>query len=308
MMDLALIAGSAQAALAVEIARRLGTKAHIGAACPFPDGEIHVRLPAVRGADVYLIQSIGPPTHDRLVELLLLADAARRAGAARLTAVVTYLAYARQDRREQEGGPVSAKVIADLIGRSVDRVVGIDLHAPAVEAFFPCPVEHLSATGVLLDSVRPLVTDHVVIAPDLGAMKRAERFARLLGAPTACVRKRRLSGHEVEVLGIEGDVRDRPALVVDDMISTGATIVAAVDALRRSGARAMIVAATHGLFVPPSARTVGGLGLEALFVTDSVPPPPDAPAHTRVSVAAPLSDAIDRMHRELPLGELVRAL
>ncbi len=305
-MDLVLVAGSSHAVLATEVARRLGTEAQAGLACPFPDGELHVSLTPVRGADVYLLQSTGPPIHDHLAELLLLADAARRSGAARLTAVVTYLAYARQDRRAQDGDPISARVVADIIGRSVDRVVAIDLHTTAVEAFFPCPVEHLSAIGVLLERVRPLVTDHVVVAPDLGAVKRAERFARALGLPTAYVRKRRLSGREVEVLGVEGDVRDRAALIVDDMISTGATIVAAVEALRGAGARAMIVAATHGLFVSPAARTIGGLGLDALFVTDSVPPPTDPPPHTRVSIAAVLSEAIDRLHRELPLAELVR--
>lgn len=305
-MDLAIVAGSSHAVLAADVARRLGTEAMAGATCPFPDGEIHVRLPPVRGADVYVLQSTGPPTHDHLAELLLVADAARRSGASRLTAVVTYLAYARQDRREREGGAVSAKVVADLIGRSVDRVVAIDLHAPAVEGFFACPVEHLSATGVLLDSLRPLVRDHVVVAPDLGATKRAERFARALGLPTALVHKRRLSGREVEVLGVEGAVRDRPALVVDDMISTGATVVAAVEALRGAGALAMIVAAVHGLFVPPAAKAIGGLGLDALIVTDSVPPPPDAPPHLRVSIAVLLSEAIDRLHRELPIADLVQ--
>jgi ribose-phosphate pyrophosphokinase len=305
-MDLALVAGSSHPALAAEVARRIGTEAQSGAACRFPDGEIHVRLTSVRGADVYLLESTGPPIHDHLAELLLLADAARRSGAARVTAVVPYLAYARQDRREQEGDAVSAKVVADLIGRSVDRVVTIDPHTAAVEAFFPCPVEQLSAIPVLIDRVRPLVTDHVVVAPDLGATKRAERCARALGLPTARVRKRRLSGREVEVLGVEGDVRDRPALIVDDMISTGATIAAAVQALRGAGARAMIVVATHGLLVPPAARTLGALGLDALFLTDSVPPPLDAPAHTLVSIAATLSDAIGRLHRELSLAELVR--
>jgi len=306
-MRLALVAGTSNPVLAKVVATELGVDLEECTIERFPDGEIGVAMRPVRGADVYLVQTSGVHLHDDLVELLLLADAARRAGAARVTGVIPYLAYARQDRREAEGESIGGRVIADVLSASLDRVIAVDLHTSAVEGFFSCPVEHLTAIPLLAERVRPLLRDHIVVAPDLGAVKRAERYARLLGLPVAGVRKRRLSGSEVEVLGVDGDVRGHDVLIVDDMISTGATIVAAADALRAAGAGRAIAVATHGLLVAGAAERLDALKLDAVVISDSV----SAPAATRpritvVGLAALLADVITRVHRDVPLAELVR--
>ncbi len=305
-MRLALVSGTGSRDLARTLAREIGAELECCGIERFPDGEISVTMGPVRGADVYLVQGTAPPVHDNLAELLLLADAARRSGAARVSGIVPYLAYARQDRREAEGEAVGGRVAAEAIGSAVDRVVLVDPHAAALEGFFPCPVERLSAVPLLAECVRPMVGDHVVVAPDLGAVKRAARFARALGLGMASVRKRRLSGHDVEVLGIDGDVRGRPILIVDDMISTGATIVAAANAARAVGATRVIAVATHGLFAPPSVERLSSLELDALVVSDSVPARPRMTLSLTVVGLAPLlASAVERLHRDAPLAELI---
>ena len=303
-MKPAIIPGPADRDLGLRVACSLGE----ATACEverFPDGELRVALGPVRGADTYIVQGTHPPGHEHLVELLLLADAAHRAGAARVTGVLPYVAYARQDRRGTEGESVAGRVVADVLSAALDRVIALDLHTPTLEAFFSCPVEHLSAVPLLAERVRPLVDGHVVVAPDLGAVKRAQRYASLLGLETAAVRKHRISGREVEALGVDGDVRGRDVLVVDDMISTGATVVAAVRALRAGGARRALVVATHALFVPPADGLLGSLDLDAIVVTDSVPTALTTTPLDIVGVAPLLSDAIARMHTETSLADLV---
>lgn len=304
-MRLALVAGTSVPELARSVAYELGELEP----CTierFPDGEIGVSIGPVRGADVYLIQTTAPPVHDNFVELLMLADAARRAGAARVTGVIPYLAYARHDRREAEGESVGGRVVAETLTQALDRVIAVDLHTPTLEGFFGCPVEHVSAVPMLAERVRAAARGHVVVAPDLGAVKRAQRFAALLDLEMASVRKRRLSGHEVEVVGIDGDVRGRDVLLADDMISTGATIEGAFHALRAAGARSTMAVATHGLFASPCAARLGALGLEALVVSDSVAIPRDTGIAPDVVTIAPLlADAIGRVYRDAPLAELV---
>lgn len=305
-MRLALVSGSSNSALASRVACEIGIDLEECAVERFPDGEIGVSMGPVRGADVYLVQTSGIPIHDNLVELLMLADAARRAGAARVTGVIPYLAYARQDRREAEGASLGARVIADALSASLDRVITVDLHASAVEGFFSCPVEHLSAIPLLAERVRPLLRDHIVVAPDLGAVKRAQRYASLLGLGMAGVRKRRLSGRQVEALGVDGDVRGHDVLIVDDMISTGATIVVAANALRAAGAGGAIAVATHGLLVAGAAERLDALALDAVMISDSVvAPTASRPRITVVGLAALLGDVITRVHRDAPLAELV---
>lgn len=305
-MRLALIAGTENPALARSISHQLGVDCERCRIERFPDGEIGVSIAPVRGADVYLVQGTAPPVHDNLAELLMLADAARRAGADRVTGVVPYVAYGRRDRRATEGDSLGGRVIADALSRVLDRIVTIDLHAAALEGFFSCALEPLSAIPLLAERIRRLVHGHVVVAPDLGAVKRAERYARALGLAVATVRKRRLSGLEVEVLGVDGDVTGRDVLIVDDMISTGATVAAAANALRAAGARHVVVVATHGLLVPPAQETLGRTELEAIVVSDSVSTRAEAlPRLTVVGLAPLLADAIGRLHREAPLAELV---
>jgi ribose-phosphate pyrophosphokinase len=233
-MSLVLFSGSANLPLSEAIATKLRIPLGRRELARFPDGEIHIELHAsVRGQDVYLIQPTGPPVAEHLLELLLLADASRRAGAERLTAVIPYFGYARQDRRAHGREPVGARLVGDLLlANSVDRMVGVDMHTSALEGFFSIPLEHLSAASLLAEAARPhIIANTVVVAPDLGATRLAEHYATILGVPVAIVHKTRLSGHEVSVRTITGEVRDRAPLLVDDMIGTGGTIAAAVDAL-----------------------------------------------------------------------------
>ena len=274
-MKLVVIGGSGNLSLAESIAGRLGTRVCPFEANRFPDGELHVEVPAtVRGGDVYLVQPTGPPVDGHLMELLLLADACRRAGAGRLTAVVPYLGYARQDRRVNKGEAVGARVVADLLGvGAFERIVAVDLHNVSLEGFFGIPLEHLSAVPLLASALEGLVTDKsVLVAPDLGAVKLAERYAELLHRPITIVHKTRLSGEEVRVYGIVGEVAGRTPVIVDDMVSTAGTIEAAAAALSATGClREITVVASHALLVGPALRRLSTLPLKRLLVTDSLP-------------------------------------
>ncbi|HZQ99023.1 MAG TPA: ribose-phosphate pyrophosphokinase [Chloroflexota bacterium] len=307
----ALLAGSANPALAESVANRLGVAPMERDVGRFPDGELRVALGAsVRGRDVYLVQPTAPPVDQNLVELLLLADACRRSGAARLTTMVPYFGYARQERR-QGREPVSARLVADLVEASgVDRIVAVDLHAPAIEGFFRIPVEHLTAVPLLAERASTwLPPDSVVVAPDLGAVKVAERYARILGLPLAVLHKTRSGDGAVSVRALTGEVEARAPLVVDDMVSTGATVDAAVRAVLAAGARPEVVlAATHGLFVPPADALLSALPIQRVVVTDSVAVRHDLGLPLDVVGLAPLlTEAVRRLHRDRSVGELVAA-
>lgn len=275
--------------------------------CEFPDGEVQVELQeSVRGADVFIIQATGPPAERHLMELLLLADACRRAGAERLTAVIPYFAYARQDRRTERrslGGRVAADVVA--AGR-FDRLMLIDAHTPAIEGFFEAPIDHLTAVPALIEAAAPMMPAHgVVVAPDLGAVKRAREFAAALHLSLAVVHKTRLDGEAVETRGVIGEVRDRAPIIVDDMISTGATIEAAVSALQQAGAAGPIRAvATHALLVGRAREVLDGLPLARLIVTDTLDTGRPAQQTDVVSVAPLIATAIQRTHRGESLAGL----
>lgn len=309
-MSLAIFAGSANPALAQAVAGRLGVGVGASEVERLPDGELHVEiLESLRGRDVYLVQPTSPPAERHLLELLLLADACRRAGARRRTAVVPYFGYARHDRRARGREAVGARVVADLLGTAgLDRVLAVDLHTGALEGFFAMPLEHLSAVPLLAEALRSsLDPQSVVVAPDLGAAKLADRYASLLGLPVAVVQKVRVSGAEVSVRGVSGDVRGRKPIVVDDMISTGATIEAAIEALVAAGAvPEATVAATHGLFVGSAPERLGRAPIRRCVVTDSVATPAERPpAHERVCLGPLLASAIDRLHRDGSLHALV---
>jgi len=296
----ALISGGAHPALAGAIAQRLGIELTPVRLSHYPDAEV-VRLEAsVRGADLYLIQPTPPPPEAHLMELLLLADAASRAGAARITAVVPYLGYSRQDRRAGgERTAVGARVVANMLDSgAIDRIVTVDLHQPAVEGFFSTPVEHLEAFPLLLEALGSVPADSVVVAPDLGAAKLADRFASALKLPMAAVHKTRLTGVEVVATDITGDVRGLRPVIVDDMITTGSTVRAAVSALREAGAAGTVtVAATHGIFSADAPSLLSGLGIERLLVTDSVPLESSGVAHMEgVPLATMLADVIRGLH------------
>lgn len=309
-MNLTIFTGSANPALAAAVGKRLGLEAGRPILKRFLDTELNVQLhDSVRGHDVYLIQPTGPPVDEHLMELLFMADACRRAGAARVTAVIPYFGYARQDRRASGREAVGGRIVADLIkSAGIERVVAVDLHTTALEGFFATPLEHLTALSVLTQAVMPhLSPDSVILSPDLGGVKLAERYSLMLQRPLAVVHKIRISGEEVQARGIVGDVRGRSAIVIDDMISTGGTIEAAVQAfLARGGAPEIVVVASHGLLVGPAGERLRGLPIKALFVTDSVSVPKNLSLPIElVSIAPLLAEAISRLHNNQSMSDLI---
>ena len=308
-MSLILLAGSANVALAESVAANVGVQLARRILERFPDGELHIELQeSVRGHDVYLIQPTCPPVDEHLLELLLMADACRRAGALYLTAVIPYFGYARQDRRSRGREPLSARLVADLISRSgLQRVVAVDLHSHAVESAFAIPVEHVSGVPMLAEAVRFSVRrDAVVVSPDLGAVKMAERYAKLLDLPVAIIHKTRISGEEVSVQRIVGDVAGKEVLVIDDMISTAGTVQKAIKALLEAccSASGIKVLATHALLVGAAAERLRQLPIERMYVSDSVPRPAQFPVPLQVSsLAGLLAQVIQRLHRHESLSD-----
>jgi ribose-phosphate pyrophosphokinase len=309
-LTLTLLSGTAHPALATLVAGHLGQALAERDIETFPDGELHITVKeSLRGHDVYLLQPTGPPVERHVLELLLLADACRRAGAARVTAVIPYFGYARQDRRASGREPVGGRLMADLLAAAgIARVVALDLHAVSLEGFFAMPLEHLTAVPVLVTAVHSERTANgVVVAPDAGATRLAERYARALHLPVAIVQKVRRSGTEVTARGVTGDVKGRAPIIVDDMISTGGTIAAAVAALVAAGCQGDVtVVATHGLFVATALERLAALRLRGLIVTDSLPATaqPSPPVHV-VSIAPLLADAVSRLYHDRSLADLL---
>jgi len=311
-MAISLFTGTSNPALAQAVAAALGMPLGRAEVSRFPDGELRVELhETVRGHDVYLVQPTSPPAEEHLFVLLLLADACKRAGAQSLTAVMPYFGYARQDRRAQGRQPVAARLVADMLAAAgFGRVVALDLHNRAMEGVFSMPLEHVSAISALVAAVRSNIPENaVVVASDLGATKLAEQWARLLDLPAALVHKKRVSGDVVHVRDITGDVAGRAPILVDDMISTGGTLVAAAKCLLDAGARPeIVVAATHGLLVGEAVERLAQLPLKRILVTDTVLVPPTAAARlplTVVSVAPLLAECIRRLNSDESLSDLL---
>ena len=307
--QLVLLTGSANPVLTASVARAFGIPVGTCHNWQFPDGERHIELhETVRGADVFLVQPTSPPVAEHFVELLLLADACRRAGAGRLTAVIPYYGYARHDRRATGREPIGARLLADVLtAASLDRVVAVDLHTPATEAFFSVPVEHVSAVDLLAQGLGRVAENAVIVAPDLGAVRLAERYAALLERPLATILKARLGPEAVEVRQLVGDVGGKTPIIVDDMISTGHTVAAAVRALLAAGCEPdLTVVVTHGLFVGSIDRVLAGSPIGRIVTTDTVPPRVDLPLPVKVvSVAPLLVDVIGRLHRSASLNEIL---
>jgi ribose-phosphate pyrophosphokinase len=308
-VTLQLVSGRANKPLGAAIASALGTRPSACDVEQFPDGELRPTVGQLRGDDVYVVTPTGPPVNENVLELLLHLDACRRAGAARVTAVVPYFGYARQDRRGRAGQALGARVVADAIAAAgAARLVVVDPHTAALEAMCSIPVEMLTAVPVITDALARTVShDAVVVAPDLGAVKLAEHYASRLGLPVAVVRKTRVSGTEVRAEEVVGDVTGRPVLIVDDMISTGATIVTAAHALLAHGSSADIaVAATHGLLVAPAGEEIEALSLRQILVTDSLAPSVKRASWPEVASIAPmLAEAITCLHQDDPLDHLL---
>ena len=309
-MTLRILPGSSHPALARSIAGSLGAEIESVEMQRFPDGEMRPTVPEVRGDDVYLVQPLGTPAADHLLELLLLIDACRRAGAARITAVVPYFAYARQDRRTRPREPVGVRVVAEtLAGAGIDRLVVIDPHTPALESLCRVPVESITAAGVLVAALaaRGILPRHpVVVAPDLGAAKLAESYASRLDGEVAVIRKVRLSPASVQSAQVVGDVRGRATIVVDDMIGTGATLQAALRALGEAGALPPYgVLATHAVLTGTAVPSLAALPVERLIVTDTLPVAALPAPFEVCTVATLLADVLDRLHHDRALDDVL---
>jgi ribose-phosphate pyrophosphokinase len=275
--QLLLLAGTANRPLAEEMAEHLGQPLCAVTLRRFADGEIFVKIDDnVRGRDVFIIQPTNPPAENYL-ELLLLMDAARRASAARITAVLPYFGYARQDRKDQPRVAISAKLMANLITHAgADRVLGIDFHSHQVQGFFDIPVDHLYAAPVFVNHYRTKrLHQPVVVAPDVGSAKMARGFAKRLDASLAIIDKRRPSANIAEVVNVVGDVDDKDVLIPDDMIDTAGTISEAAAALKRLGARRIFAFATHALLSGPAVERLRASPIEEITVTNSIQIPQD---------------------------------
>jgi ribose-phosphate pyrophosphokinase len=296
---LALIAGDAHPRLAEEIGRLIGTAVTPTSVSAFADGETRVRIEGeVQDADLYIVQPTSPPTNERLMTLALIADAARGAGASRITAVLPYFGYARQDVRKNPGEPRSAQLAARILHcAGIDRAVVLELHSPALENAFEMPLLHLQVDEFVLPVVRGWgITDLVVVSPDAGGLKRAQRYASALGATLAVVAKARPAADAAVALQILGDVRDRTCLIVDDMASTGRTLVAAAESLTRAGAREIHALFVHAVMAPGALERICAGPLRRIVTTDSVPAALDARVQV-VSIAPILARAVKSLAR-----------
>lgn len=281
----------------------------------FPDGELLVKLDEdVRGRDCFVVISTCQPVNDNLVELLITIDCLKRASAKRVTVVMPYFGYGRQDRKDEGRVPITAKLVANLItGARADRVLALDLHAAQIQGFFDLPVDHLTATPVFIEHFRKHreeLGDLCLVSPDVGNMKVAERVANLLGGDLAIINKRRLSGSEVETGNLIGTVKGKTVLMYDDMISTAGTIVEAAKLVKQQGAERIIAAATHPVLVGPAIQRLSGSPIDELIVTDSIPlgenVEPLRDRMTMLSVARLLGEAIHNIHHNLSVSALFR--
>ncbi len=310
LAPLKLFSGNAHPALAKEIASELDTELGEASVGRFPDGEVEVKISEnVRGADCFLIQPTSYPANDNLMELLLMVDALRRASAWRITAVMPYFGYGRQDRKAEPRVPISAKLVSNLIRASgVDRVLTMDLHAGQIQGFFDIPVDHLYANPVLVGHFQKKKIPSetlVVVSPDAGGVERARAFAKRLESGLAIIDKRRISPREANVMHVVGDVKGKVALIIDDLVDTGGTLVKAAQALVDAGATRVLAAAAHGVLAGPAIDRLNASPVEELVITNSIPLNQKDPSKIRVlSVAPLLAEAIQRIHVERSISEL----
>ena len=308
--ELKLFSGNAHRALATEIAQYLKLPLGDADVTRFSDGEVFVQINEnVRGSDVFVVQPTCPPVNDNLMELLVMIDAFKRASAERITAVLPYYGYARQDRKVQGRVPITAKLVADLLAAAgVHRVLALDLHAGQIQGFFNMPVDHLFAgPPVIVEYLsRKALRDPVVVAPDAGGVERARAIAKRLKAGLAIIDKRRDGPNVAVMMHLIGDVRDKDAIVIDDMIDTAGTLVQAVGALEREGARRIIAGGVHGVLSGPAIQRLKGAPIEEIVLTNSIPLSADKtlPSMTVLTVAPLLGEAIRRIHDEESVSTL----
>jgi ribose-phosphate pyrophosphokinase len=295
---------SANPALAQSICRELGTELGSASVKTFSDGETHLQLlENVRGADVFVVQPTCSPVDHNLMEVLLMMDALKRASAQRITAVLPYYGYARQDRKDRPRMPISAKLVASLLETAgAHRVLALDLHAAQIQGFFEIPVDHMFATPVFIDYFKPMVTrDCVVVSPDAGGVERARAFAKRLELPLAIIDKRRTDVNVAEVMHIIGDIQGKHCFMVDDLIDTAGTLVKGAEALMAQGAKSVRAVATHAVFSGPAIERIEQSPLTEVVVTDSIPLNGHSAACGRIkvlSVAPLLAQAIQSIHED----------
>jgi ribose-phosphate pyrophosphokinase len=308
---LKVFTGNANAGLASEICECLGMSVAEAAVKRFSDGEISVQIKEnVRGSDVFVMQSTCTPVADHLLELLLMIDALKRASADRITAVLPYYGYARQDRKDRPRVPISAKLIASMIETAgANRVLALDLHAAPIQGFFDIPVDHLFATPVLIDAWldKAGATDTTVVSPDAGGVERARAFAKRLDLPLAIIDKRREEANVAEVMHIIGDVEGKHCLMVDDIIDTAGTLVKGAEALLANGALSVSACASHGVLSGPAIGRIENSGIKEVVITNSIPLNGNTEKCGKIkvmSVAPLLARAIQSIHEESSVSEL----
>jgi ribose-phosphate pyrophosphokinase len=307
---LKIFSGTANPCLAKEICAALGLPLGNLMLETFSDGEVYLQFQEnVRGADLFLIQPTCRPVDHNLMELFLMIDAAKRASADRITAVLPYYGYARQDRKDKPRVPISAKLIASLLERAgADRIMALDLHAAQIQGFFDVPVDHLFSAPVMIEYFKPLdVPDLTVVSPDPGGVERARAFAKRLNAPLAIIDKRREKPNVAEVMNVVGEVDGRNCLMVDDLIDTAGTLVKGVEALLQQGARSVSACATHAVLSGPAVGRIEASSLKEVVFTDSIPLSEEARNSSKIrslSVAPLLARAIQSIHEETSVSSL----
>ena len=305
-----IFTGNANPALTQEICDYLGLPLGMSAMKTFSDGEIYLQIQEnVRGADVFVVQPTCKPVDRNLMELLLTIDALNRASADRITAVLPYYGYARQDRKDKPRVPISAKLIAKLLETAgADRVLCLDLHAAQIQGFFDIPVDHLFATPVMIDYLKSMQTpEMMVVSPDAGGVERARAFAKRLNVQLAIIDKRREEANVAEVMHIIGDVEGRDCLIVDDLIDTGGTLVKGAEALLNAGAASVRACATHAVLSPPCVQRIEASGIKEVGLTNSIPLSEEGRDSSRIrtlSVAPLLAQAIRSIHEETSVSTL----
>ena len=306
---LRIFTGNSNIELVSKIAKHLETPIGKSSVKNFSDGEINAEIDeSVRGMDVFVIQSICAPVNNNLMELLILIDALKRASAERITAVLPYYGYARQDRKVSPRAPISAKLVADLItAAGASRVLTVDLHAGQIQGFFNIPVDHLFAAPVLLEHLKKLKNDVVIVSPDAGGVERARAYAKRLNSSLAIIDKRREAPNVSQVMNIIGDVKGYVAVLVDDLVDTGGSLVRAAYALMENGAKAVYACCTHPVLSGRAIEVIAESPIQEMIVTDTIPLREEAKKSSKIkvfSVSGILADAIQRIYKDESVSSL----
>ena len=309
--DIKIFSGNAHRVLAEEIAEKIGLPVGVATVGKFSDGEIEINIgEVVRGSDVFVVQPTCNSVNDNIMELLIMIDALKRASAGRITAVMPYFGYARQDRKAKARDPISAKLVANIITvAGADRVLTMDLHVPQIQGFFDIPVDHLLGVPILADHFKEKFSDAddlIIVSPDVGSVARARKLAERLDSPIAIIDKRRPKANVSQVMNIIGDVSGRRAILIDDLIDTAGTIVNAADALRDSGAIEVYACGTHGVLSGPAIKRINDSSIKELVILNTIPLTEEKRIDkiTSISVAGIFAEAIERIYGDISVSSL----